>query len=126
MSSETQQFTDQDAAAIRTITDTHLQSILDHNPDAFMATCTDEIVFLPPEQPPLVGKTACRAFLDDFPTPTTFTAEFDDVDGQGDLAFSRGHASAAFEDGRTEFRWMAIHRRQPDGSWKMVRDIWNT
>ena len=68
----------------------------------------------------------CRAFLDDFPTPTTFTTEFDDVDGQGDLAFSRGHASAAFEDGTTEFRWMAIHRRQPDGSWKMVRDIWNT
>ena len=76
--------------------------------------------------PSLVGRSACRTYLEEFATPTTFTAEIDDVDGQGDLAFSRGSASAEFEDGTTTFKWMAVHRRQSDGSWKMIRDIWNT
>ena len=125
MSSETQKFTDQDAAAIRAMTDKHLQAILDHDPDAFLATCTDNITLLPPEQPAINGKSACRTYLEEFPTPSTFTAEIDDVDGEGDLAFSRGSASAEFEDGTTTFKWMAVHRRQSDGSWKMLRDIWN-
>ncbi len=126
MSSETESFTDQDAAAIRAMTDTHLRAVLDHDPDAFLATCADDITLIPPEQPALVGLTACRTFLEEFPTPTTFTAEFDDVEGEGGLAFTRGRASAEFEDGTTTFKWIAIHRRQSDGSWKMVRDIWNT
>ena len=92
-----------------------------------LATCADDIVFAPPDQPAITGHDACRAFLEEFPTPSTFTAEFDDVDGQGNLAFSRGNAAATFEDGTaTTFKWLAIHRRQADGSWKMTRDTWNT
>ena len=56
-------FTEQDAAAIRGLTDAHLEAVLDHDPDAFLATCSGDIVFLPPEQPPLEGQSACRAFL---------------------------------------------------------------
>ena len=125
MTSETERFTDQDAAAIRTLTETHLRAVMDHDPDAFLATCADDIALLPPEEPALQGREACRAYLENFPTPTTFTNEFDDIDGEGNLAFSRGRASAEFEDGATTFKWVAIHRRQPDGTWKMVRDIWN-
>ena len=121
-----ERFTDQDAAAIRAMTDTHVRAVLDHDPDAFLSTCADDITLIPPEEPALHGREACRAYLENFPTPSTFTAEFDDVEGEGDLAFSRGRASAEFEDGPTTFKWLAIHRRQPDGTWKMVRDIWNS
>lgn len=120
-------FSERDAAAIREMVDTHIQSILDHNPDGFLATCTDDITFLPPELPPLVGREACRAFLEDFPTPATFTSKIEDVEGNGDLAFARGSATATFDDGTdTTLTWLGIHRRQPDGSWRMARDIWNT
>ena len=55
------------------------------------------------------------------------SAEIDDVEGESNLAFSRGSATATFEDGATTtFKWMAVHRRQSDGSWKMARDAWNT
>lgn len=120
-------FTERDRAAIREMIDIHIQSLLDHDPGAFLATCTDDITFLPPELPPLVGQDACRAFLEEFPTPATFTSKIDDVEGDGDLAFARGSATADFDDGtRTTFTWLGIHRRQPDGSWRMARDIWNT
>ncbi|MBI3046936.1 MAG: nuclear transport factor 2 family protein [Acidobacteria bacterium] len=127
MSIVTDKFTDQDAAEIRAMTDMHLQAVLNHDPDAFLATCTDDITFLPPEQPPVVGRVACRRFLENFPTPKTFTAEIDDCEGQANLAFSRGSATAKFEDGTTTtFKWLGIHRRHLDGSWKIARDIWNT
>lgn len=119
-------FTDQDAATIRGLTEVHLQAVREHDPDAFLATCADDVIFLPPDQGPVEGRQACRAYLEDFPTPSAFTAEFDDVEGENDLAFSRGRATAQFDDGLTTFRWLAIFRKQPDGSWKMVRDMWNT
>lgn len=127
MANGTESFTARDDAAIRAMVDTHLRSILAHDPDAFLATCTDDIIFMPPEQPPVVGKEGCRGFLKDFPVPEAFTSEIADVEGTGDLAFARGSATASFPDGATvTFTYVGIHRRQPDGSWKMARDIWNT
>ena len=119
-------FTEQDSAALRAMVDTHMKAVLAHDPAAFLATCSDDIVFLPPGQSSLSGHAACRAFLEDFPTPATFVADVADADGDGDLGFTRGRAKATFDDGsQTTFSFVGIHRRQPDGSWRMVRDIWN-
>lgn len=126
MSNETDTFTDRDTEEIRAITHRHIQAVLDHDPEAFMATCADDIALLPPGSEPVVGQAAGHAYMESFPTPTKFTAEFADIEGQGDLAFSRGSATATFDDGETTFKWLAIFRKQTDGSWKMVRDIWNT
>ncbi len=126
MSTVTDALTEQDIATIRSVTDTHVQAILDHDSAAFIATCADDIVFLPPEQEPVVGRAACKEFLDDFPQPTTFTANVEEIEGCGDLAFSRGHVTGMFEEGETTLKFMAIHRRQQDGSWKMTRDMWST
>jgi len=119
------QFSTQDAEAIRALTDAHCAAVLAHDPDAFLATCTDDIHFFPPDQAAVSGREACRAYMEDFPTPATFTPVVQDVEGAGDLAFSRGQATATFDDGPdATFTWMAVHRRQPDGSWKMARDMW--
>ncbi len=118
-------FSEIDAAAIRAMTDTHLDAILCNDPDAFLSTCTDDIQFFPPDVSPVLGREACRAYLKDFPTPQTFTAEMRSLEGEGDLAYSQGQALASFEDGsNTTFNWLAIARRQDDGSWKMARDMW--
>jgi ketosteroid isomerase-like protein len=125
MSDASQEFSTQDAEAIRALTDAHCAAVLAHDPDAFLATCTDDIHFFPPDQVAVSGHEACRAYLEEFPTPATFTPSVQDVEGAGDLAFSRGQAAATFDDesGAT-FTWMAVHRRQPDGSRKMARDMW--
>jgi uncharacterized protein (TIGR02246 family) len=127
MSTQSQRFTDQDAAAIRAMTEIHVRAVLDHDPSAFLAACTDDITFVPPEQPVFAGREACRSFLEDFPKPTTFMAQIHDVEGDGSLAYSRGTATATLGDGSsTTLRWIAIHRRDSDGKWKMARDLWNT
>ena len=125
MSSHTARLSEQDAAAIRALTDAHLQAVLNHDPEAFLVTCTDAIHIFPPDQQGVSGRDACLDYMKAFPTPTTFTAEVQDVEGQGDMAYSRGDATATFDDGnQTTFTFLAVHRRQGDGSWKMARDMW--
>jgi len=120
------EFTQHDAAQLRAMVETHVRAILDHDADAFLATCGEDIVFFPPEEAPLSGKAACRAFLDAFPTPTSFTAEVADADGDGNLAFTSGRVTGTFDDGtESTLSFVGVHRRQADGSWRMIRDIWN-
>ena len=125
MSHSDKPFTNRDEEAVRALTDAHCAAMLAHDPDAFLATCTEDIHFFPPDRATVAGPEACRAYLEEFPTPETFTTVVHDVEGTGDLAFSRGQATASFEDGsEATFTWMAVHRRQADGSWKMARDMW--
>ncbi len=91
-----------------------------------MATCADEVTLFPPEQPALVGRAACRTFLEAFPRPTSFVATIEDLEGQGSLAYMRGTVVARIEDTETTFTFLTINRKQSDGTWKLVRDIWNT
>ncbi len=114
-----------DTAAIEAMIDSHIASILSNDPDAFLATCTDDIQFFPPDAPTVSGQAACRAYLVDFPTPKTFTPDIQNIEGEGDIAYSQGQAHATFEDGDdVTFTWMSIVRKQGDGSWKMSRDMW--
>lgn len=54
-----------------------------------------------------------------------------EIDGAGDLAYARGTFSWTFRVGEGEpvsdaGKWIAIWRRQPDGSWLASHDIWNS
>ena len=126
MATGTSTLTDQDVAALRGIIDSHVKAVLDHDPDAYLATCTDEVTLLPPEQPALVGRAACRAFLEAFPRSTSFVPTIEDLEGEGSLAYMRGTVVASIEDSETTFTFLTINRKQSDGTWKLVRDIWNT
>ena len=123
---ETSAISEQDVSAIKSITDVHRRALIAHDPDAFIATCAEDIVFTPPNEAPVVGQAACRAWLEAFPRASEMTVGVQEVEGRADLAFSRGEAVGTMEDGTTStFQFMAIHRKQPDGSWKMTRDIFN-
>ena len=115
-----------DTAAIAALSDVHGQALVNHDPAAFMATCTDDVIFMPPGEEPVVGRAACLAWLDGFPRATAFTVHVEEVQGGGDLAVSRGHAIGSMEDGTSAtFKFMATFRKQSDGTWKMNRDIWS-
>jgi len=100
-----------------------------------MEQFADNSVRLPPNDRIVVGKEAIRsnlqAFVDRYSQTEVDVAE--DIQVVGDLAFARGTGTAKvtprvpgaaiFED---KGKWVDVYQRQPDGSWKMIVDIWNS
>jgi uncharacterized protein (TIGR02246 family) len=94
-----------------------------------------DAVRLGPNAPIQVGKeaihSALRAFLDQYSAEEVDVVE--DVRVVGDLAFARGiytakatpkvPGAAVLDD---KGKWLTAYRRQSDGSWKIVVDIYNT
>ena len=60
----------------------------------------------------------------------SFTSSAVDVDGYGDLAYARGIYSLSFlaevDTVTVDGKWVQIFRKQPDGSWLIALDIWNS
>jgi len=95
----------------------------------------DDAVRLDPNAPMKMGKEAIhsakRAYFGQYRDEEVDVAE--DVRVVGDLAFARGTyttkmtpkvpGAAVLDD---KGKWLTAYRRQADGSWKIVVDIWNS
>ncbi len=86
-----------------------------------------------PEKPMLKGKAA---ILEESKKRTEFytfqpDVVVEDVQVDGDLAFMRGTLGgtvtpiAEVEPFHIQGKWMAVYKRQVDGSWKCIADIYN-
>ena len=104
------------------------------DPDRWIALWAEDGVQLPPGSPPVVGKAAIDARdrsdleVNDY---SQFVITNREVEVNGDLAFARGDfmVTVAPKSGGDpmdfEGKYMTIFRQQPDGSWKIYRDIFN-
>ena len=106
------------------------------DPDATVAVFTDDAILMPANSPPLVGKDQIRAVytfayhqMGDVDVHTE--GEIDEIEVAAPWAFLREHHTVVLEprdggdpevDQRTA---LLILRKQPDGSWKIHRYIWN-
>lgn len=124
-----------DLAAIADFNRRYVQAINDGDIDTLAALTTDDHVMLAPNRPPLVGKAALvqamtRAFeqteIDESWTPVETVID-------GDLAYQRGTyvVRARPKGSDAEMRattgsFLRIYRRQPNGEWRMTRDVFNT
>jgi len=86
---------------------------------------------MPPNAPAVRGHEALTAAGDPFPPFSDFRQESLEMEGFGDLAFSRDEYSVTIAPpGKPVFKdkgkVITIWRKQPDGSWKMFREIWNS
>jgi ketosteroid isomerase-like protein len=121
--------TPEDVQTLKDITQLHLTSGIPRAWDAWVATCTDDVMLLPPGEAKTVGKEAARNYLEGFPVTLEFSGEPALIKGSGDMAFTIGHARGKFEiDGEAvdiAMKWLAIYERQADGRWKMLADMWN-
>ena len=124
----------EDIAAIR---DTRLNrfaaSFIAADADGFLASVTQDMVIMPPDEPAVRGHVEIRAWLEAFfagySTDLQYTAS--EVSVAGDTAFE----AYAFRwtltpsDGGDPIeqsgKGVYVFRRQVDGSWKVARDIWN-
>ena len=96
---------------------------------------TEDAIHMPPNRPALVGKEAIQSSYQtgfaQFTQKLTLTLE--EVEVSGDWAFSRSTYTGTgtpkaggepiFEDNG---KFLAIHKRQPDSTWKIHRDIANS
>jgi uncharacterized protein (TIGR02246 family) len=96
---------------------------------------TDDAVVLPPGAPALVGKQAIRAFVAHSLKVPGFAISWEAgqvvVAAGGDTGYTVGtnKVTVSGADGRpvtTVGKAVTVWRKEPDGAWRCVVDIWNT
>ncbi|HEV8453626.1 MAG TPA: nuclear transport factor 2 family protein [Gemmatimonadales bacterium] len=102
--------------------------------DRWLALWTEDGVQMPPDEPVVVGKERIRArnraVLDRFAFDIGITNQ--EVRTAGDLAVARGTYTATLTPKQggggipIDGKFMTILVRQPDGGWKIHRDIFNS
>ncbi len=95
----------------------------------------DDAIFMTAGMPAMKGKDATRAgmkaFLDDKDFALSFTPTRVEASKGGDLAYSHGTYTATLTNAKTKKpfteigKYVAVYRRQADGSWKAILDIDN-
>jgi ketosteroid isomerase-like protein len=89
---------------------------------------------MPPNAPANVGRQAIRSWAQSFfgAFRTQFALSVEEVQMTGDWAFERGAyritltSKAGGEPLQDIGKYITIYQRQPGGSWKVARDIWNS
>jgi uncharacterized protein (TIGR02246 family) len=127
---------EQDIAAIRDLGEREVvEALLAEDWDRFAATFTEDAVRMPPNEPLHQGRQAIRDWAETNWGPLTLaelTQTMLDVDGRGDVAYTRGSYSATSEvSGLSEpvsdvGKVVAILRRQDDGRWLISVAIYNS
>ncbi|MDQ6636031.1 MAG: SgcJ/EcaC family oxidoreductase [Gemmatimonadota bacterium] len=102
--------------------------------DAWSTLWVEEGVQLPPDAPPVVGKAAIREKLRSVLARFHFAMRIrtEEVRTGGDWAFARGTYAATLTPKAggapiaIDGKFLTIFLRQPDGSWRIYRDIFNS
>lgn len=121
-----------DVAALQELGKSYARAVLAGDADAVAALYTDDAVEMPPGAPERVGREAIRAGYQGGGETTEFTMIPLQIEGRADLAYDRGGWSwTGVMPGTTEPRtevgkYLAIARRQADGSWRWTAAIWNS
>lgn len=122
---------DEDVAALNQAADAYQAAVTAGDFDAWAAFYTEDAVIMPPGQPAIRGRDAIKAWGEAFPTIVEWTPDRVEVDGRGDLAYVRATFSMTVEVGEAEpvsekGKYLEIWRKQPDGSWLIAVDIFNS
>ena len=92
----------------------------------------EDAVVLPPNGPSVQGWAEMGSWFASAPSISDFKPEIIEVDGRGDLAYVRGKYSmmitlpGASEPVKDTGKYIEIWRKQTDGSWRVIRDIFNS
>ena len=125
-----------DMAGIEKLHEADKEATLAHDRDQLLALWTEDGVALQVGQPPMVGKTAIRAAMDEnfrqYPGMKVlkYSTDIRDVQVSGDAAYEwgffevTGKVTAAGAASTFKARMLRVMRRQVDGSWKFARVMW--
>ena len=122
-------------AAVNEIWSQYSSSLISGDIDAWLSLWTDDGIQMPPDSPPVIGMEQIRArntAVSDQFTVDSIEITNEEVRVAGDWAYARGTYTATLtprQGGEALFidgKYMTILERQPDGSWKIHRDIFNS
>jgi uncharacterized protein (TIGR02246 family) len=111
-----------EAAVARYVTATN-----EGDSEALTALYAEDAVLLPPDHEPIQGREAIGAFwrqgTDEGLEVRTLRIE---VDGNVGYLVGSYHLPPTEEEPADSGKYVMCLRRQPDGSWKLTADIWNS
>ena len=111
------------------------ETIVRGDTEHYLTLLADDAVLMPPNAPVVVGKDAIRKWSQEMSKLFRIDryAQIDDeVVVNGNWAFRRATYNwsltslASGKSLRDSGKFIIIYRRQPDGSWRVARDIWNS
>jgi len=124
-----------DSAAIAAGDSAFVSAVDAGNVDGVAALYASDAALLPPNLPVQRGRNAIRAFWGGFLNAydVKFELGADVIEGRGDLAYGLGHyrftavPKAKNSPGiADEGKYVTVLKKQPDGTWKLVVDIYNS
>jgi uncharacterized protein (TIGR02246 family) len=126
---------DADVKAIRDVETAAVQAIAAKDIDKLGAFYADDASVFAPDAPVINGmaaiKAAWKSIVADKNFSLTFASDKVDVAKSGDLGYCEGAATMTFTDPKTKKvltergKYVTVYKKQADGSWKVVADIWN-
>ncbi len=124
-----------DKAAIRDLTDVQwLNAEQAKDVDSVLSVFADDASSFPPNASIVTGKEAIRARVSQEYSRRDFAVTWQttkvEVSRSGDLAYSHGTYEETVNDPEgnpvtDKGKWVTVYEKQPDGTWKVVIDIWN-
>lgn len=127
--------TSADVAAIKTAQDHELAAVASGNVDSAAAVYTADVRMMPPDEPAVNGADALRSWVGAMYQEATFSGRYtsSDVQVAGDWGISHyvgeltvTPKAAGGKPVTQTLKGIHIFQRQPDGSWKIAQDVWNT
>ena len=126
--------TENDVAAINAAQDRELAMAATGNADSMATVVTSDAELMPPNEPAVHGLDAVKKWAETMFSQASVSGRYtsSDVTVSGDLAVARfaGELTITQKAGGAPIteRIKGIHvmKRQPDGSWKIAQDVWNS
>ena len=122
-------------AAVEDTWDKYSIAMNAENPDLWISLWDENGIQMPPGAPAVVGKPAIEKGIHasyEALEWEEFIIYLEEVKVAGDWGYARGTYSASITPragGETAFldgKYLTIFKRQPDGSWKLFRDCFNS
>lgn len=124
-----------DEAAVREADQAFAKAATAGDAAALTAFYASDAVLMPPGSPALKGSEEISKFWDGMTGSVSgpFELKTTAVDGRGDLALSTGEYTATLTPKKAgakpmpaeHGKYLGVMKKQPDGSWKLIYDMWN-
>jgi uncharacterized protein (TIGR02246 family) len=120
-----------DRQQIQTLTRAEVTALLAQNWQAFATQYAEDAIVYPPHGSAILGKAAITEWIKAFPPIQAMTSTIVQFDGHGDLAYVAGsYTMTTQEVGQPAVhevgKYVEIRRRQSDGRWLIIVDIFNS
>ena len=121
-----------DVEAIKSLSDEIMKAYNEGDLEALTAIVAEDVVFMPPGKPALIGKEAMRNWHDFDKISIDVNITVEEVQVLGDWAFMRNIwiGTVTQKEGGEKFelnnKSLILLRRQTDGTWKLSHTIFNS